>query len=425
MFRAMPLLTLPLLVGSPALAGGGEGEPGLAPGAAEVAEQQAEETAPTDLRSALLGGDWWIKLRLRYEDVDQDGFDKDAHALTLRTVLGYETGAWHGLSAGLEFEDVSAIGGDDTYDSTVNGNDDRPVIADPDSTEINQVFLRYRYEDVLDAHLGRQYIILDNSRFIGDVVWRQNQQTFDAASAAFDLPLSLDGFYAYVANVDRINSELSPVGDAPMDSHLIHMERSFEGWGTLSVYDYFLDFEDADFHYGSTNSLGARFAGRHGLGERLDLLYGAELAHQTDVGDNPEDVSATYRLLELGAKVGIVTGKVGWEVLGGDGNAAFQTPLATLHAFNGWADKFLVTPDDGLEDLFLLLGVKVGKGNLSAIYHDFRADEGGAEYGSEIDLLFTWPVTQELTFGVKYADYSADDFATDTRKAWAWLEASF
>jgi hypothetical protein len=419
------MLALPLALSLPALAGGpgDEGGPEPVPPAAPVSGP--EEAEPDDLRSALIGGDWWIRLRLRYEDVDQDGFDKDAHALTLRTVLGYETGAWHGLSALLEFEDVSAIGGDDTYNSTVNGETDRPVIADPDSTEINQVFLRYRYQEALDARLGRQYIVLDNSRFIGDVIWRQNQQTYDAASAAFGLPLGLDGFYSYVANVDRINSELSPIGDAAMDSHLLHLERTFEGWGKLSLYDYYLDFEDADFYYGSTNSLGARFAGKHGLSDQLDLLYGLELANQTDVGDNPEDVSEMYRLAELGARLGILTGKVGWEVLGGDGDAAFQTPLATLHGFNGWADKFLVTPDDGLEDLYLLLGLKISKGDLKAVYHDFSANEGGDEYGSELDLIFTWPVAKDLTFGLKYADYSADDFATDTRKAWAWLETSF
>ena len=29
-----------------------------------------------------------------------------------------------------------------------------------------------------------------------------------------------------------------------------------------------------------------------------------------------------------------------------------QTPLATLHAFNGWADMFLTTPANGLQDLY-------------------------------------------------------------------------
>ena len=41
----------------------------------------------------------------------------------------------------------------------------------------------------------------------------------------------------------------------------------------------------------------------------------------------------------------------GYELLGSDGvTVAFSTPLATLHAFEGWADKFLATPAAGITD---------------------------------------------------------------------------
>ena len=43
----------------------------------------------------------------------------------------------------------------------------------------------------------------------------------------------------------------------------------------------------------------------------------------------------------------------GYEVLGADDGAAltsFQTPLATLHKFQGWADKFLTTPPNGIRE---------------------------------------------------------------------------
>lgn len=34
------------------------------------------------------------------------------------------------------------------------------------------------------------------------------------------------------------------------------------------------------------------------------------------------------------------------------GGAVFCTPLPTLHAFNGWADRLPVAPADGIEDNF-------------------------------------------------------------------------
>ena len=50
----------------------------------------------------------------------------------------------------------------------------------------------------------------------------------------------------------------------------------------------------------------------------------------------------------------------GYELLGSDdGKVAFNTPLATKHKFNGWADKFLGTPKEGLEDVYLTAKGKV------------------------------------------------------------------
>ncbi len=409
-----------LVLGDVALAGAGEPDPSAQ---GVVPQEAATEPAPTDLRRALTSGDWWIRLRLRYEDVDEDAFSSEAHALTLRTVLGYETGAWHGFSALLEFEDVTPIG-DEAYNSTTNGETDRPVIADPDGTEVNQVFLRYVFEDMGSARVGRQKITLDNLRWIGDSAWRQNEQTYDAASAEFGLPAKVRGFYAYLDNVNRVNGGDSAVGDARMGSHLVHLERPFEGWGKLSLYDYYLDFDSSAFVGFSSNTLGARFAGLHPLDEDFELNYALEYANQTDVGDNPDDLDENYSLAEFGGRAGLFSGGIGYEVLGGDGDAAVQTPLASFHPFNGYADKFTVTPNDGLRDLYIHAGAKIGQGSLRAFWHDFQADAGSDEYGDELDLVFTWPLAKDVTGGLKYADYSADDFATDTRKAWIWVEAS-
>ena len=45
---------------------------------------------------------------------------------------------------------------------------------------------------------------------------------------------------------------------------------------------------------------------------------------------------------------------LGYEVLGSDdGKKGFATPLATGHKFQGFADKFLTTPNDGVQDLYV------------------------------------------------------------------------
>ena len=55
-----------------------------------------------------------------------------------------------------------------------------PVVADPESYEINR--LQLTNTSIIDTTitLGRQRIVLDDHRFVGNVGWRQNEQTFDA-----------------------------------------------------------------------------------------------------------------------------------------------------------------------------------------------------------------------------------------------------
>ena len=109
---------------------------------------------------------------------------------------------------------------------------------------------------------------------------------------------------------------------------------------------------------------------------------------------------------------------------------AFQTPLATLHKFNGLTDQFLTTPPDGLEDLYLQIDSPLpGEDWLSDLtvkagYHQFWAENGGSHYGSEWNAGIFKKITTEFgTFnlGVQYASYDADDFSSDTDKLWLTL----
>ncbi len=395
----------------------------------------SDSTGYAAFREALTGGHAWVKLRYRFETVDDDAFSKDANASTLRTVLGYETGVYAGFAALLEFEDVAPVGGED-YNSTVNGKTSHPVVADPDGGEVNQAYLRYTgFEDTAIA-AGRQRILLGNQRFVGPVAWRQNEQTFDAITTTSDRFGEWNLFYAYISNVNRVfgddskkhlpSGALNPVaGDQRMNSHLFNAQRQLGSFAELLTYAYLLDYDSADTN--STNTFGASLSGAFELG-RIDLAWAGEFATQSDSGDNPNDVDANYYRGELGPKFGPVDFKVMYEVLEGSGDTGdrFTTPLATLHKWNGWADKFLNTPDDGLEDLSVSIGGSVRGTKLLAVWHDFQANDGGNDYGTELDLSVTRKVGDDLTIGLKYADFDSDDSAfSDTKKGWVWLSYSF
>lgn len=360
--------------------------------------------------TALKEGKPLLNLRLRHEEVDSDGAAEDAQALTLRTRLGYQSGTLYGFDVMGEFEDTRIVGQVDNYAPEQAGY---PVIADPEVTELNRAAVRYTGSDALDglvATYGRQRIIYDNARFVGNVGWRQDEQTFDGAKVDYgtgDVSFST----AYLTQVNGI----TPKFDANVSNYLFNASWAGMPGGTLTAYGYLLETDnvpDSD-----NDTYGLRYAGAFDL-DAVKLLLTLEGAQQeVEAGDTD------YYFAEVGAEIAGVTVKVAQEMLGSDdGLVAFQTPLATKHAFNGWADQFLATPADGLKDSFISVGTKLAGFKLAAVYHDFQADEGSSDYGTETDLLVARPIGKNYVVGLKYADYSADDFGTDTQKLWGWVE---
>lgn len=372
--------------------------------------------AQNGIVEALQSGDTQLHLRTRFEDVDQDGVEGSS-ALTQKTRLTYSSGSYEGFSLLLEMDDTTAITDVDYNDGT-GINTGTAVIADPEGTEINQSYLAYQ-AGATQVKYGRQRILLDNQRFVGGVGWRQNEQTYDGFSVSSKAVDQFELFYAYVHNVNRIFGESVAGGDHKHQSHLLNGKYTGLNAGTLVAYAYLLDNETAPGL--ASDTLGLRWQGT--LNETFS--YNLEYATQSEAGDNPTDYSARYLMAEGLAKVEGFNLKLGYEVLGSDdGAAAFATPLATLHAFQGWTDKFLATPATGVEDMYFSVGRPVGPVNLTLVYHDLSANEGDADYGSELGLVAGTKVGP-VGLTLKYADYSADEFATDTRKLWLMAAATF
>jgi len=189
--------------------------------------------------------------------------------------------------------------------------------------------------------------------------------------------------------------------------------------GTLTPYAYLLDFQNSPQYGISTSSYGLEFQGKYEIDDNKSLKFEAEYAAQSDYGDNPNSVSADYVFLMVQGVFKPLSVKLGYEVLSGSPeDGRFTTPLATLHKFNGWADKFLNTPVTGLEDLYLALNGQVGGVKWLAVYHDFSSESESVNYGGELDFQFLYTAPWKQGFGLKGAMYSADEFSTDTNKFW-------
>lgn len=377
-----------------------------APGLAHAAEGQ---------------GDWIVDARLRYEFIDQAGFANAADALTLRARLGYETPAWNGFKALVEGEGVVALS--DRYNSTTNGQTGYPTVLDPEATELNRAQISWSGHRA-DVVVGRQRIVLANARFVGNVGFRQNEQTFDAVKAAFKVTPTTSLTWVYVDRVQRILGDDSPQGEWDSDSHLIQLETKTPV-GQLTAYGYLLDFETVPLQ--SSATWGARLTGSRPLAAGPSVTWEVEYARQGDYGSTPLAFDLDYLALSAGLKKDTRYVSLGLERLDGNGVRGFGTPLATLHAFNGWADVFLTTPARGLTDLNLKAGTTVPVGprklKLAAAIHDFTDADGGLDYGSEIDASASLPLTPKLSFEMKAARFTGDTPAfADRTKVWVTLE---
>lgn len=394
----------------------------------------AQPPAPADTQSdfarALSEGKLLFDARYRYEHVDQDGLANEANAHTLRTRLGYETGKFYDFSALVEFENVLGIGSE-RYNDTINGRTTYPVVADPEHTDVNRIQLSYTGIPDTAIVLGRQLINLDNQRFVGAVGWRQNDQTFDAVSVKNQTIADTTLFYAYSNQVNRIFGTDSPVGVwNHSDIHLINASYAGFAFGKLTVYSYLLDIPDSVAL--SSATYGLRFEGKHPVAESITGLLNLEYAHQNDHAGNPNNISFDYYAIEPGITWNQWMIKGLYESIEGDGTNAMQFALGTNHAFDGWVDKFLTTPANGLVDASIGVTYTAKCANTwldgtkaSVVYHDFSAERGSADYGTEWNALVEQTWEKRYTLGIKLGHYNADGLYTDTTKIMPYAQVKF
>jgi len=356
-----------------------------------------------------------LDLRTRYEFRDMDELDP-SHSLTSRARLGLLAGNFNGFSAFAELE-ATAVLVDDYRSNPTPDNSTFPYvvgntpIGDPKNFELNQAWLEYKNDDFA-AKLGRQRIIRNNAAFIGNVGWRQNEQTYDAVNLA----CSGHGFslsYAYAERVQRIfghdaNDALPgpPLRDFEGDFHFLDASTTTD-FGTLGGYLYLIDVNN-NTSVGESNTFGAF----------LDSgpLH-AELAFQSGTTslNGMGDYDALYGHFIYTHKGAGATYSAGLEYL----EDYFKTPFATLHAFNGFADAFILQRAglndmggayNGLADAYLgyvrpgLPWALTFKGFL----HYFMDDRFGNPYGWEAEAVLAKTFNENFSGILKAAYFDAD-----------------
>jgi hypothetical protein len=385
-----------------------------------------------------------VDVRLRYEEVEQVPLAIDAVALTLRARLGVATGSAWGTALLVEGNFLAPLIDNYRSDNAVAKNTKYPSVPDPRDHALNRLQITNKSLPDTVITLGRQRINLDDQRFVGNVGWRQDEQTFDALRIAnTSVPhLTIDA--TYISKVHRVYGPDSPQGTYTGDIYLGNVGYQTP-LGKLTGFAYLLSFDPLTVFPGltpaaalalnparqSTSTYGGRLSAAHTLGS-FGWGYVFSYASQKQRGDNPLVFNNDYLLAELSASFHALSVTAGDEIMHGNGTVGFSTPLATTHRFDGWADKFLTTPANGLDNRYGTLAYALK--NLgpfqsvsgSATYRSYSAERVSANYGSEWDFQIAakW---QRLTTSVIYADYSASPqtpitVARDTQKFWVQFE---
>ena len=483
------------------------------------------------VKNALFEGNFDLWLRTRLENVDDNipaaspiANADTANLISLRTQIGYTTARLHGFYLRVEAETAFRLNADNAFNAGQDltfppgpggsrAAEGHALIPDENFAEFNEAHIGWRSgtstncghvpgpcDGATSVKLGRQTIIYDNHRWVGDVVWRNNNVSFDAFRFDNSSVKNLGISYSYLNKAKRLFGEDSPFNEWKFNNaHLINISYQFP-IGKLIGYGYLLDFDDnprSPFPEGTggivnpvgvgvvppvpaaapitglpptfifdSETWGARFFGKYELNDRLDVLYDVEWANQDPSDDAIDNANIPggfelddndYTNFELGLRYGgqRVMGlglmpigeptfqlKVGIETLEGNGVNALQTPLATVHAFNGWADKFVgapggsQTPPNGLEDKSLELtilglgGQWIGKNKIVFQYHDYESDRGSIDYGDEWGVLWGKPDlfgNKHILGAIKYADFTDgnDGFSFDTKKLWLLMQYRF
>ena len=367
-------------------------------------------------------------LNYRWENVDQAaGTPHTANANTARLRIGLLSPQWHALQGYAEYEGNLAMQED--FNSTRNGNTGYSTVADPEKSELNQLWISYTGVPDTIIKGGRQRIKLDDDRFIGNVGWRQMETTFDSVlithnnQQLFGLVINA----GYIGNIQTITATTENI-NAP----ILNINYKIGDYGNVIGYGYWLDYTEKENYEKSSQTYGIRATccqkDSISLSENFGLLYTAEWSYQSDYGHGATGYQVDRYNLMGGFTAYNFTLQGAMEQLNGNGvNKTFDTPLGTNHAFQGWADLFLTTPKDGIRDVFGTVSAAYMQGtlNLTAVYHDFTDDTGSVHYGQEIDAQVTKKFGKHYTLLAKYGYYAADQFGTDTQKIWLQGNVSF
>lgn len=295
-------------------------------------------------------------------------------------------------------------------------------------TAIHEAWAKVRLSGVSSLKLGRQEIILDDSRIFGNVDWAQQARSHDAAL----YEMNKDGFILKLAaayNQDGVQSTTN-FYTVPRSYKTLQFLWAQKQLGQIKSSFLFLN---NGLQGGTATDGDTFFSQTYGL--RLVMEAGKlqpSGAFYYQAGEDGAGVSLSAYDLQLDLKYKFNNNTsltLGFESLSGNDqvdpssdNQAFNPFYGTNHKFNGLMDYFYVgnhIGSVGLNDIYLQLNAPISTWSSSLAVHYFasQADqldpatsEAADRYlGSEVDLVLTKKISDEIKFNFGYSQMFGSD----------------
>ncbi len=328
---------------------------------------------------------------------------------------------------------------------------DEPQLSNVSNVAVHEAWAQIHFDDHWGIRLGRQELVYDDHRIVGNVDWLQQARSHDALLLTLDHE-GVGAQFALAYNNERESVFKTNYSLANYRAlGLLRVQKKYDNGLNLSLMSVTEGLEDdqGGLHYRWTLGPHGQYASSK---YALTSTFYYQLGKNTDGIDLSAflfSISNTFKFNKSNFGFGLdyVSGTDGLDA-SNDKINSFHTLFATNHKFYGFMDYFLNIPADtkggGLLDAYAKLGNTLGnKSSLSTHLHYFllanqvqdpdnptnALDQG---LGVELDLVYTLTINPEVQLKIGWSAMLPTDAMRVIRGGdkghfnnWAWTMIAF
>ncbi len=371
-------------------------------------------------------------IRPRFEFVDEGAqglkANQDASHTTMQTRINVTAVVDKQTSVFVQIQDVRTWGGETA--TTAPPSITQTGTGSSGNLDFHEAYLKLNnlFDAGLSLKVGRQEMVFDEHRLIGNIGWIQQGQSFDAARADFRLGVfGITAFYAETIAKDThptLKSDTLPASVSSFESSFSGLRATYSlgGKDRITPYLYYaLNPSRTGAGPKTTPDVAKNitYAGMYIVKHFGKIRARFDGAYEFGEKNATTDIEAFMLTASLGAELNIAHGasvSLWVDYLSGDDGTdatkdnTFDTPYATNHKFYGHIDKFLNIPTGGLIDYVVKTWIKpTAKVKLLADGHVFRSPEAVSDLGAEIDLQARYALGKHTVMAVGYSRFFSGD----------------